>query len=561
MLRSLRIRNLATIEDMEVSFEEGFSILTGETGAGKSIIIDGIKLLLGEKSSSDLIRSGKSEASVEAVFILPQRPRNDNLAAAEEDEIFIQRQVSVDGPGKAYVNGVLVPVKKVKETSAGIVDIYGQNDHVFLLHLENHLQYLDHHLKDPSLKEVIAGRAQELKRLIREKAELEEKRRERAMRLDFLAFQAEEIEMAGLRPGENEELAAERNILKNAEKITTLVDKAINAVTLQENSLISLLARLKPTLAELGRFDPQFAVFNESLAPVDINLRELADSLVKFQERQAAAPERLELLEERLNRIEKLMRKYGGNIADILAYLGKIQEERRTLVGSEDRLSELTERIDQKTNLYKESAEKLSRMRREAAAGLEKQIEEEIALLGMKKARFKIRIETIPLSCDFLETIRENGVDDVEFLISPNPGENLKPLRKIASGGELSRIMLALKTVGREKALMKTLIFDEIDSGIGGKTADLIAQKLRRLAERHQVICITHLPQIASFASHHFRVEKKVEKDRTYTTLKRLRFEERVPEISRLLSGSRITESSLKNAREMLLHNLGKEQD
>jgi DNA repair protein RecN (Recombination protein N) len=560
MISFLKIRNLATIENVAVDFAEGFSILTGETGAGKSIIIDSIRLALGEKGTPELIRTGKKEASVESVFQIPENLSDRaSLSSSSENEVFIQRQITEQGSGKAYLNGVLVPAKKLKELSSALVDIYGQNDHIFLLHLENHLNYLDSYIDVSSLKEEVAATVQELRTLVREKRELEAQERERELRLDFLSFQIKEIEKAQLKKGEEEELQQERNILKNAENITSLVEKAFDLSYAQEDSVFSLLAKLQHIVQELGPFDPAFCAANETFQQFAIAIREFSDFLVQFKEKQTAAPEKLEILEERLNLIEKLKRKYGANIPEILLHLEKARQECQLLSSSQERLGGLEGQIEKKFIDYQMKAEKLSRLRRQGSLELEKQVEKEIALLGMNKAKFKIKIETIIPAREDLDKVKENGTEDVEFLISPNPGEELRPLRKIASGGELSRIMLALKTIGKERERLKTLIFDEIDSGIGGKTAEFIAQRLKELSKRHQVLCITHLPQIASFATHHYKIDKKVEKKRTFTTVKKLEFEERVTEIARLLSGTQITETALKNAREMLEHNLQQE--
>jgi DNA repair protein RecN (Recombination protein N) len=555
MIKFLRIRNLATIEDIQLNLDRGFSILTGETGAGKSIIIDSIRLLLGEKGSADLIRTGKSEATVEAIFYFPPgKGIAREVMVSPDEEILVQRQLSEQG-GKAYLDGVLVPVKKLKETGGSFADIYGQNDHIFLLHLENHLNYLDSYSEALELREDVAHAAQALRRLIRQKADLEARARERTQRLDFLSYQISEIEKAHLRPGEEEQLHAERNILKNAEKIASLIEKALDISYAQENSLLTQVARLQNIIAELGPFDKTFEETKGNLNELAITLQELADFLIHFKEKQADSPEKLEELEERLSLIEKLKRKYGNTVTEILSFLEKIKADYEELSLSQEKLEGLETEISAAFEDYLTKAGRLSRARKKGADELEKQVEKEIALLGMKKAKFEIQITPLPLSKDDQDKVRENGLEEVEFLISPNPGEQLRPLRKIASGGELSRIMLALKTIGKEKESWSTLIFDEIDSGIGGKTAEFIAQKLRELASRHQIICITHLPQIASFASHHYRIEKKVEKERTYTLVKKLSFEERVEEIARLISGSQITGTSLLNAREMLERN------
>jgi DNA repair protein RecN (Recombination protein N) len=437
-----------------------------------------------------------------------------------------------------------------------LVDIYGQNDHIFLLQVDNHLRFLDAFLGLEALREEAARLAQELRRLSRQKRDLEARKQEREQRLDFLAFQIKEIEAAGLRPGEWEELLAERNILKNSEKIAGLVEAGLDRAYSEEGSVSSGLSKLQEIVRELVRYDQSFAAYEDSLSQSAIAVRELADSLIRFKDRQSLGPERLEELEARLSAIEKLRRKYGGTGEDILRHLSEARQESEALARSEETLVDLEAEIGRSLGQYKGKAEELSRRRRAGAAKLQGQVEKELALLGMQKAKFQVKLETALPEALAPETARESGLDEAEFLISPNPGEDLRPLRKVASGGELSRIMLALKTIGKEKDTLKTLIFDEIDSGIGGKTAECIASKLRDLARRHQVICITHLPQIASFAPHHFRIEKKVARDRTFTSVESLAFEDRVTEISRLLSGSRLTETSLRNAREMLRLNL-----
>ena len=561
MLGSLRIKNLATIEDLDLQFQPGFTILTGETGAGKSIIIDGIRLVLGDKAGADVIRTGKAEATVEAVFRLPQiKNVPAELAADEEGTVYVQRTITQEGTGKAYLNGVLVPARKLKEVGPFLVDVYGQNDHIFLLQTENHLRYLDEFLGLGGLREEVGHLAQELRRLSRQKEELRSRQREREQRLDFLSFQIKEIEAAGLRAGEWEEFLAERNILKNSEKIARLVETGLDCAYGEEGSVAAGLAKLSEVVRELAGYDQSFSMYEESLGQSAIAVRELADALIKVKERQGLGPERLEELEARLSQIEKLRRKYGETVEDILRHLAGAKLEFDGLTRSEEKLADIEAEIGRALGGYQEKAEKLSRERLDGSARLQSLVEKEIALLGMRQARFKVSLQKAPPESLAPESARETGIDEVEFLISPNPGEDVRPLRKVASGGELSRIMLALKTIGQEKERLKTLIFDEIDSGIGGKTAECIASKLRALALRHQVICITHLPQIASFAPHHYRIEKKVARDRTFTTVQELGFEERVEEISRLLSGSRLTEASLRNAREMLRLNLEEER-
>jgi len=553
MIKSLRIRNLATIEELDLELENGFSILTGETGAGKSIIIDAIRLILGDKGSPDYIRTGRTEASVEAVFEVPEpAKRLKDLELEDGEDLLVQRQIAGQGPGKAHINGVLVPVRKLKEAGTAVADIYGQNDHVFLLHLENHLIYLDAFLDAGSLRGEVSRAARELKSLLLQKQELESKSRERAQRLDFLAYQVREIEGAGLTPGEDEKLVQNREILKNAEKIAGLVDQALDLSYAQEASILPLLAKFKNVLKELVPYYPSLESSDPSIEEFGIALRELSQGLMKFKEGNTGTPTGLDVIEERLNIIDKLKRKYGPGIPEILSYLEGIKAEEKALVSGRERLEGLEEDIAEKFKDYVVKAGKLAAVRVRGAKELAGLMEKEIAILGMNKAAFKVEVRTIAPALEDQATIREGGTDEVEFLISPNPGEELRPLRKIASGGELSRVMLALKSVGKEAETARTLIFDEIDSGIGGRTADFIAGKLKALSRKHQVICITHLPQIAAAAAHQFRVDKRFENERTYTTIRKLEAGERAEEIARLISGAKISEASLQIAREML---------
>jgi DNA repair protein RecN (Recombination protein N) len=553
MIKSLRIRNLATIEDLSLEFEKGFSIMTGETGAGKSVIIDAVRLILGDKGSPESIRTGKSEAGVEASFeVPPGAARLFDPEAEDGAELLIQRQLSSLGTGKAYINGVLAPARRLKEAAAAIADIYGQNDHAFLLHLENHLLYLDAFLDAEGLRRGVGEAAKRVRSLLQSRRQLESGLKERAQRLDFLAFQIREIEGADLKPGEDEDLAQSRAILKNAEKIGGLLEQALELSYAREESILSLLARFKAALKELVPFYPSLESALQTTDEFGIALREISQVLMSMKDGNSAGPESLEAVEERLNALDKLKRKYGPGIAEILAHLARAKEEERRLIAGGETLEGLDAEIRSALKDYAARASKLSSLRCRRAPELAGSIEKEIALLGMKNATFKVEIGTVAPSLGDPATIGETGIDSVEFLISPNPGEDLRPLRRIASGGEMSRVMLAIKSIGKEAEPSKTLIFDEIDAGIGGRTAECIAAKLRSLSQKHQIICITHLPQIAAAATHHYRVEKTVVRDRTFTTARRLEPEERAGEIARLISGTKITEASLKTAGEML---------
>jgi DNA repair protein RecN (Recombination protein N) len=553
MLRSLRIRNLATIADLDIRFEEGLSILTGETGAGKSILIDGIRLIAGVKGSTDKIRTGEESTSVESIFDVPPK---DHSADQPDDQqsLYVQRIISEKGPGRGYLDGTLVPLKNLRRRVEEKVDIYGQNDHVFLRSPYYQLDYLDH-FADCLDQRLEAGQiAQELRRTLREKNKLERLEKERAQRLDFLEYQINEIESAAIRIGEEQELRQTREILKNSEKIENLTSEALAASYEEDRSISAQLARLKIIAEKLAPYDASFQEFLENLSQFDIVLMEFSDFLIKFREKQTASPKDLEHIEERLDIITKLKRKYGESEESILSFLDTKKEERVTLDTSQERLEELQDLIDDKFRKYQEKTEQLYHRRKEGAKVLEREIAREIGFLGMSKARFSIRVEHCPPEAGSPDSVRDSGTEEVEFLVSPNPGEDLKPMRNIASGGELSRIMLALKSIGKDIPQEKTLIFDEIDSGIGGKIADFVARKLEKLACHNQVICITHLPQIACCADHHYQIDKTVVDGRTFTTVKKLDHEERVQEIARLIAGTRVTETALKNASEMLAH-------
>jgi DNA repair protein RecN (Recombination protein N) len=355
-----------------------------------------------------------------------------------------------------------------------------------------------------------------------------------------------------LTPDEEEEIRTERLLLKNSEKIGGWVEEALSLSYTGDGSLNALLSRLQPLLEHLAEFDAGCKAASQSVQELAITIQELGDHLIHFRESKGRSPERLEQIETRLSQIEGLKRKYGSDVEEILIFLQKCQDEHAELDGSEERLQEVDEELKDRLQDYDLLSSSLREKRAKSARKLEKEIEREIGQLGMKKARFKIELRPRPRDPERLDLLQDSGTEDVEFLLSPNPGEDLKPLRKIASGGELSRFMLALKSVGKDKRGGKTLIFDEIDAGIGGRTAEFVALKLRVLARMNQVICITHLPQIASFATHHFRIDKKISKNRTYTGVLELTGRQRIEEIARLLAGSHITPATLKTAREML---------
>ncbi|MBD3413730.1 MAG: DNA repair protein RecN [Candidatus Aminicenantes bacterium] len=557
MIKSLRIKNLATIEDLEVDLKKGFSILTGETGAGKSIIIDSIRLVLGDKATTDIIRTGKNETSIETIFDVPQK--SDLLKGLENDEtgeVFLHRKVFKKGTGRGYINGTLVPLKRFRQFRENMVDILGQNDHIFLRRNEFQLDYLDHYSETLDLRKKVAHLARRIRKLQNEINDIEQRKKQREERSDYLAFQINEIEKAQLKPDEEKQLHKERDLLKNAEKINSCIKDALDITYEREDSLSSLLSKLEKNVQILSDFHPDFKPILENMDQFSISMKEFTNDLLQFEENYTDAPEKLEKIEERLSLIENLKRKYGKTLQDVFDSLNKAKKELSGLSSDHEKISQLRKQLDSDYKDYQNTSSRLSEMRQKGAKKLEKQVEEEIQSLGMKKATFQIKFTTHPFPSENLDDLRDLGSDEIEFMISPNPGENIRPLRKIASGGELSRLMLTLKTISKDPEKFKTLIFDEIDSGIGGKTAELVGQKLKNLAAQNQVVCITHLPQIASFADHHYQIEKKVKKNRTYTLIRKLSKKDRTHEIARLLAGSHITEASLQSAREMLEKNL-----
>lgn len=555
MLKYLKIKNLAIIEDLEVELKKGFNIFTGETGAGKSIIMDGIRLIFGERADPDMVRTGEKKAEITAIVEVEDESLKNEFPSFpwENDEIILRREIPVSGKGRIYFNGSPVPLSVLKTLGERLFDIFGQNDHIFLLNTEYHLDYLDPFGNLMPLRDQLGRIWNKLQELKREKEEIEKRERERAQRLDFLDYQIKEIESANLRIGEDDELEKERFKLINAEKLFFEAESALEICYSGEGSIVSQLRILEKKLTELSKFEQQFLTYLRNIQELSLTTDELGRILSDFKDGIEINPSKLEKIEERIHIIEKLKKKWGSTIEDILESLESARKERESLLTSEERLEALKKEIEEKEKEYRENAEELSRKREEAGKLLQEEIEREFSYLGMEKAKFFVKIQRLNP-----ERWGSKGIDSCEFYISPNPGEEPKPMRKIASGGELSRTMLAVKSVGKEKGEKKILIFDEIDSGIGGAVAEAVGERLKNLAKKHQVICITHLPQIASYAENHYKIYKIVEGGRTFTKLEELEEESRIREIARMMVGANITETSLKNAEELLKRRLGK---
>ena len=549
MLRELQISNLAIIEKLHVEFHGGLNILTGETGAGKSIIIDAVNLILGGRASSDLIRSGAEDASVEALFDLSGRGAIlESLAQAgvecEAGELLVRRVVSRSGKNRVFIAGALATTSMLSDLSRTLINIYGQHESQTLLKTEQHLRLLDGFAGTLALRDLFAERFDQYQRAKGELEALEQGAREAARRLDLLGFQSEEIAQAKLYPGEEEELAEERMRLAHGEKLLTSSQQAFDALYGGDHAILGALRRVISGVAEAGAIDRTLAPVAETLEGAYAQLEDASLTLRDYASAVEADPRRLEQLDDRLHAINALKKKYGADIAEILAYKEGVDAELAELSGREETRDQLLGRIeDLKKELARQGAE-LSQRRRAGAALLKAGMERELAELAMSHAVFETSFETSAEP-------RAQGFERAEFLFSPNPGEPPKPLAKVASGGELSRLMLALKQLHPESDV-PTLIFDEVDTGIGGATSALVGKKLKRVAGSQQVLAITHHPQVAACADLHLRVEKSVREGRTATRVARLSTEERVAEVARMLAGARVTEKTLEHAREMI---------
>lgn len=548
MLIDLSIKNLAIIDSLHVPFQPGFTVLTGETGAGKSIIIDAVTLIMGGRASADLIRTGEEEASVEAIFLLPlDSPLPARLAEMGvecDGELLVRRVVSRSGRNRVFIGGGLSTLGILAEIARELINIYGQHESQTLLKPENHLMLLDGFAGLAPLRSAYAAVFEEFRATQARIRELEEGEREAARRLDLLAFQAEEIRTAALSPGEDEELERERALLVHGEKLLRNSQEAFETLYGGDGAILDKLAEVKAKIAEITPVDDSLAPLLSALEEAAAQLDDAALTLRDYAARVEADPTRLERVEERLDQIRRLKKKYAPTVEGIIAYGAVVDQELEALANRERTRGELDVVLER---LAKELAEKggeLSARRRAAAKELQGAMEREIHQLAMKHALFEVAFEEFPEP-------RATGLERGEFLFSPNPGEAPKPLSRIASGGELSRLMLALKQIHPESDV-PTLIFDEVDTGIGGATSALVGEKLKRVSRGQQVLCITHLPQVAAFADHHYKVEKRVDGGRTATAVTPLDDGARVTEMARMLGGVTITDRTLEHAREMI---------
>ena len=568
MIEELYISNVALIDELQLECSSGLNIFTGETGAGKSVILNAVGLALGERSTAGIVRGGATNAKIQiAVALPPNHPVwagfNDSEFADvldAEETLVLSRQINASGRSRCHTNGQPVSLTFLSAIGDLLVDIHGQHAHQSLFRSETHLDLLDTFGKHEALKAKVCEKYDELHAAQAQLADYSQTLREAMQEKDLLEFQLEELEEAQLQEGEEDELANERHLLSNAETLFESANQLYEQLyggDLSESSTLDGLKIASRTISKLCELDGSLSELNERFESILYELEDVAYQIRDYRDKIESNPHRLAEVEERLDLIHRLKRKYSDSISEILAYQAQASQKLEDLQFGSERIEELKDRIHLVTQGAQKLAIELSKKRRETATQLESLIERELQTLGMEKAVFQILVSPIESAEGPLEIegkryeLRTDGMDEIEFFISPNIGSEPKPLTKIASGGEISRVMLALKTVLAQIDLIPTMIFDEIDAGIGGRTADIVGQKLKELSRFRQVFCITHLPQIARFADQHFRVEKSVEGNRTTITAKLLTPEERVEEVARM-HGGEATVTTLAHARELL---------
>lgn len=547
MLNLLHIENIAVIESADISFDGGFNVLTGETGAGKSIVIDAISAILGERAYRDMIRTGASKASVRAVFT--DVPKTDWFAdngVEYDSETVIQRDIFLDGKNVCRVNGSLVTVAILHKLGIQLINIHGQHDSASLFDEDNHLIFLDAFADNEPLRNAYQEKYEAVAKLRREIQRMTMDEGEKLRRMETLKFQIADIEKAELEAGEDEALEERRKLLQNAEKLSNGMDDAVEALYGGEESdgAAGLLAEAEHALARLSRISDNFAALHERVADLMYQVRDAAEEVKDVRDDLSYSADELEQIEERLDVIHRLRRKYGATCADILEYLEKARKELDEIEFADDHLERLKVKLKKAEKEAWDAALKLRQNRTAAAEQMSAQILAELAQLDMPRVQF---------NCAFRELeLMPNGADAVAFYMSANAGEALKPMSKVASGGELARIMLSMKNVLAEKDDIGTLIFDEVDTGVSGRAAQKVAEKLRKLARHKQVLCVTHLPQMAAMANTHMLIAKSERNGRTYTSVTPLDKEGRKRELARIIGGANITETTLKSAEEML---------
>ena len=562
MIKEIRIRNFAIIENLAVNFEKGLNVLTGETGAGKSIILGALNLLLGGRADTDSIRSGETNAYVEGIFEVTDLITLDLIRESgieiEGGELLVKRQISNSGKNRCLLNDSPVTVSTLAKIGDRLVDLHGQHDHQALLHPEVHIDLLDLYGKSRDIRDEFARNFSDYQTQTKKMQSMKMDEQQRLQKEEFLGFQLTEIDTAGLSAEEEDEIKAESHKLKHAEKIRAGLEKSQSLLTDNQGSIIENLGQVLKELESVLDIDPGLAETVERSRSSYYELEEVVESLRSYDRSLEFNPSRLEEIEDRLAEINGLKRKYGVDIAEILKRRDQIAEELEQLASNDENMKALENELREMEKVLSDLATRLAEKREAAAKNLTRSIEKELKELSMGNVRFGVRFD-YPSSPDGFILFRKEkmkatptGLGTLEFLFSPNPGEEMRPLAKIASGGEVSRVMLALKSILNDQDTIPVMIFDEVDSGIGGRVAEKVGIKLKKVARDKQVFCITHSPQIAGLASSHFRIEKEIKGKRTRSSIRQLEHEERVEELARMSSGETITDASLEHAREML---------
>ena len=563
MLQELSIKNFAIIDDLNMSFSDGLTILSGETGAGKSIIINAVNLLLGSRATANLIRTDCETAELEALFhIIKQSKAADIMKEngyESEEELLIRRVISKSNRHRIYINGRLATIQLLNSITQHLASISGQHAHQVLLKEDQHLLILDIYGGLAPLRDQVYRCFHDMLPLIQKLSDLYTLKDRRAEHHQLLEFQQREIKEASIQPGEDTDLEMERIRLKNRKQLLQAVQDSLESLYSSQGAAIERLVSVKQNLDRASKIDAELLSTGKNVAETIYHLEDLSDELRKYLKKIEIDENHLETIEARLDTLNKLKRKYGKSLEAVLAHLESIESELSEMDSMEDNISEFQEKLSNLHDKLGRLVKKLSQKRKHTAKSLAEKVEKELATLKMPQTKFRVRLQTTPVdnhTDPFLTTggnlINETGIDRATFLISPNIGEPLKLFSDIVSGGELSRVVLALKAILAKTEAVETIVFDEVDAGISGSVGEVIGKKLSSLAHYHQIICITHLPQIAKFGNHHFSISKRVINGRTQTSINRLTKKERIKEIARMLGGEKITQATLDHAHEMM---------
>ncbi len=567
MLSLLKIKNIALIDELSIEFAAGLNLLTGETGSGKSIIVDSLGALTGERVSSDLIKEGEESAQIEGLFSLSANAdlheifyeSGIELEDVAEMDLIIRRELSSTGRNRIFVNNQLVTQMFLKKIGVVLGEIHGQGEQALLFNPANHIEILDKYARLEAERESVETKYREMGKIRNELESLQEDEAQKLQLLDILQFQIDEISKANLETGEDDTLEEEKKRLNNVEKLSKLSDESYSMLYENEDAIVGNLEKVIRRINELSEYDSGFAEYKESLDSAQAVLEDLAFAVRDFVGSIEFSPERLEEIENRLAEISRLKRKYGGSLDAVLANLAEAQERLENIETAEFKEKELRQKLAKIRVEYIEIARDLHDKREKAAKKFEKEVEKSLKAVALEKAKFVVNFETPSESnlknSESDKLFTSKGFEQIEFYFSANPGQSPKPLAKTASGGEASRLMLILKTVAGINYPEKSVVFDEVDAGIGGRVAEAVGLKLKELSKTQQVLCVTHQPQVASFADQHFIVEKKIIGKNTEVGVRQLNGEEQIEEIARMLAGEKITEAARENAREMLGRN------